>query len=1439
MQKHFNLFEKWIYKFSREVIMLSSKYPLISGFYKLIALCMRIANKTKYFHVINTDTATNEIENNEQSFDEAIQFDDTLKFERFNCFYLCKKYVKEIHVRMKQFKDELLASCLEFILSLPKELISHNLDEAFQALEVSKQNKANMLKKNKLILSSKVSLELGLNYLPVADNALNSLEYWLESISLNKLKPFYTIVLRKFDDYLQMNKSIDEAGLIQDKVLVLKLKHSGRGRKKIPVKLFQKNTTVDNIDLYEQIQFRILRILGQFSGEMSHCLYDTDFNSQITSWDTIKYLKFYVPFIDIKPVIYFDRFLPRIVYLALSSTNRQTKVNACELLHAIVVYMIGKSVSDPHASISVYYQMNKIYHHIYPTLFRLACDVDNFARNLFQPLVMQMIHWFTGNRKYESIETVELLNCIMNSLVNEKDAALRDFSATALKEFLKWSIKHTPLAKQDSNTMITPINVKSILKRIFNLLTHPNSYKRLGATLAWNSIYVIFREEESLVNKHIFELLYYLIESLSLAEKDDKMHGTQELAKLGLDHVERIIRTKSEILNQRNNERVKPPGWSESLLEVAVRWLMRQCGRTETECRHKSMDLVFKLAPFIEGIKETKKYFQVKYELEKETYFLARFEGSTEKREILKDCLCNFPTLKDLGTTRFQISSIQTWLTMLVAPLDCYCWVFGERLLTPLNLFSSGKSVIWSSLSYFIENMINLDLNDLIKNIYITNIDQQELNVHTPNELEDYRRSKCTAIIRFIDFLCTMIGSYPNDSLKVIPQNIWSHSLFTCLVNMCLEPEVIGFNLNDLEVFTQLPMKMQSFLKLFTKHVHLDVQLSFKATCKSLIQKNELIEKTFNQLKDKTNMMTSISIDWLKLAQLMSGYELLCQFNLCEIASDYTKILFDFLAISHNFDPNEQESLTCIEAKRKLFNICLTINYLSFQTNENNLNQTDYLVEIVDKYLFELDKSISAYFNYYKTEICTWICRRYEFIFKYIISKIDTKFFKCISLFESVLDYLLSEKQNRKLYGQKVVHYLYENWPLFKKFWQSDANLLDEKTILVNLLTKSISIESVIAVSNKDFMRNTSEMYMNLLIDNKTKCNFKCKLLDLLHFFCDSPAPFLMKTYMSQFVTQLPLKSSELVRGEDSYNDYVSVIRKMLVSLELTGSFDLLSIIVNIFCREAEHVCDEEISLCLNRLIKRLESSKQATIIDFYWENSFKHNSVNEDLRKFIVFRKVIMNFLKNCEKPVFIEFISSNIIFMMNILDSDLKVFFLFFLCLLVKQKHYLFSLNFTKDSSLYEWFCMTKKSVFEVIEIAYKRLHKDEIFFSNAKICSTYETAKFGQIKDGKELTKEVLRKCRKFLNEKIQISTSILLDQPGINRLENVQRQLHCSAYNCLIALFVCTQTEPKLYLAFLFKEDVGKVTYVFAISNAFLYICETNKVEFKRVSSSLSH
>lgn len=101
---------------------------------------------------------TDAMENNAMETDvmETSTRDDTTKDKKI-CFILFRKFVKEvchrdeatlynshvfstfkILVRMKQYKDDLLASCLQLLLSLPKELVEMELDGLVQALQVSK-----------------------------------------------------------------------------------------------------------------------------------------------------------------------------------------------------------------------------------------------------------------------------------------------------------------------------------------------------------------------------------------------------------------------------------------------------------------------------------------------------------------------------------------------------------------------------------------------------------------------------------------------------------------------------------------------------------------------------------------------------------------------------------------------------------------------------------------------------------------------------------------------------------------------------------------------------------------------------------------------------------------------------------------------------------------------------------------------------------------------------------------------------------------------------------------------------------------------------------------------------------------------------------------------------------------------------------------------------
>lgn len=49
-------------------------------------------------------------------------------------------------------------------------------------------------------------------------------------------------------------------------------------------------------------------------------------------------------------------------------------------------------------------------------MLRLATDLDDVPKQLFYTLTFQCIHWFTGNEKKESPETMALLDAIVGAV---------------------------------------------------------------------------------------------------------------------------------------------------------------------------------------------------------------------------------------------------------------------------------------------------------------------------------------------------------------------------------------------------------------------------------------------------------------------------------------------------------------------------------------------------------------------------------------------------------------------------------------------------------------------------------------------------------------------------------------------------------------------------------------------------------------------------------------------------------------------------------------------------------------------------------------------------------------------------------------------------------------------------------------------------------------
>ena len=299
--------------------------------------------------------------------------------------------------------------------------------------------------------------------------------------------------------------------------------------------------------------------------------------------------------------------------------------------------------------------------------------------------------------------------------------------------------------------------------------------------------------------------------------------------------------------------------------------------------------------------------------------------------------------------------------------------------------------------------------------------------------------------------------------------SIWNGRFFKCLIDICLDPDRVGFSLNDLEVYTNLPVKTKQFLKLITQNLPKHIIDFLKQKCIELIDEKKEYSEVMNYVDVIRSNTAKIQIDWPKLSQLINGYEQLGELKLYHFSVDLNRALFEHL-LNHS-EIIQSESQTCTEAKRKLLNLTISLNFNRLQSSAD-----DYLIQIIDKYLFTGAKE---FFQYYRNEIFYWICRRHEHIIKYILSKLNLNFFKSVTLISHIIEYLGTEKNLRKSFGTKLVNFVYESWPMFKEAWQS--NDVDKKLALIGLLTKSLIIESFKA--NSVHLKSIAEMYMTFLVD--------------------------------------------------------------------------------------------------------------------------------------------------------------------------------------------------------------------------------------------------------------------------------------------------------------------------------------------------------------------
>ncbi|XP_027746012.1 DNA-dependent protein kinase catalytic subunit isoform X2 [Empidonax traillii] len=1346
-EKHAEYFKPWMYSFGYELIMHSTRLPLISGFYKLLSVTMKIAKRIKYFEGVSPVSLRKCPEDPEKR----------------SCFALFVKFGKEVSAKMKQYKDELLASCLIFLLSLPHDIIMLDIKAYIPALQTA--------------------FKLGLSCIPMADLGLDALEDWSAHIPRHMMQPYYKDVLPLLDGYLKSSTSTVES---QNNWEVRKLSRAAqKGYNKVVIQRIRKAKTssLEESPSLEAVRTRVARLLGSLGGQINHNLITAtsaeEMMKKCVSWDTEKRLSFAVPFADMKPVIYLDLFLPRVTELALSASDRQTKVAACELLHSIVTYMLGKATQMPegHQGPPPMYHLHK---RVFPVLLRLACDIDQVTRQLYEPLVMQLIHWFTNNKKFESQDTVAFLEAILSGIVDPVDSTLRDFCGQCIREFLKWSIKQTTPRQQEKS----PANTKSLFKRLYSLALHPSAFKRLGAALAFNSIYREFREENSLVEQFVFEALVVFLESLALAHTDEKSLGTVQQCCDAIDHLKRIIKHKAPSLNKEGKRRVPrgfPATQSVSLLDI-VMWLLVQCGRPQTECRHKAMELFYEFVPLLPGNKSPSSWLADILKTRDVSFLINKFEGGgTDARS--PSGILSQPTLRGMQEP-FSLQAVMQWMDMFLAALDCYNTFFDLRMIKPYEILGVNESSSFlGAVQFFLETIALHDIHAAEQCFDCSS----KGNVFSPQERDMYNYSKCTIIVRIMEFVTTILELCQQDFWKLLEKELLNATFIELVMMTVCDPSHVGFNTADVQVMKNLPDVSVRLLKALMK-------TPYKESLKMCIKKR-ITPQSLEDLCSVDLFNSDARFDEVRFNAVLSACKQLQKSGLLHsvlhsqderpnfsVGSKLLSVVYKGIARG-----GERMSLPSLDisSKRladKLLQLAFTIDDQCEELVSLLLNTVVLSVPLSgasQNHLINFSHG-QYFYSLFSETINQQLLKNLDVIIVQLMESCVSNPQMVGSILNGMLDQSFKERAVRKQQGTKLVSAVLKNWDKLDSWW-AKGSAPESKMAVLTLLAKVLQIDSSVSFNtNHEAFTAVFNTYTSLLTDQSLGLNLKGQAVIILPFFTNLTGERLndLKNALDQLVAfNFPMRSDEFPKGTLKHNNYVDCTKKLLDALELSQSPMLLQLMTEILCRDQRHFMEDLFQASFRKISRRSTAAKQVLLLDTV-HKMFRSEELLSNTTRQAFMDRSLLTLLWHCSLDALREFFEKIIVQAMDTLNSRFT-----------KSNEYAFDTQVTK-----------KMGYYKLLEVMYVRLSKEDVYSKDSKINQAYR----GSLSvEGNELTKTLIKSCYDAFTE----------NMAGESQLLEKRRQYHCAAYNCAIAVISCVFTESKFYQGFLFTEKSEKNLLIF--------------------------
>jgi DNA-dependent protein kinase catalytic subunit len=379
---------------------------MVSALYRLEECCIDIAYRQNFFSDL--------LLSDEVGISSAKEASDLAGDKLSQTITSIRNHIHSMSLQLNTFQGELLLTSLSLVLNMPVGLLP------FQ----------------EIIPSIKISLTTGFQ----VHYAVRSIECHIVQKSFSKYLPEILPLLNQY--LIPVQKS--------QKGVAIKSRQSVSYNNVMNVKT--KSVTQSSLrnesnngrnqslkaEQDDNVQYEIIRLLGRLGGLNKMILDASTDASQSSMKPPSDYSAITKELINIalplsksdKLDVTLDPILNRLLELCGQSDDVQLKVLAGESLHSLVIFLIGKAASDFSSYVSNSESpFESIYGRVFPVILSLSCSTDKISQNLFEKLLFQLIHWFSGYQQVHVNEAKVMVDTLIDGLCHTCDITIREMSS--------------------------------------------------------------------------------------------------------------------------------------------------------------------------------------------------------------------------------------------------------------------------------------------------------------------------------------------------------------------------------------------------------------------------------------------------------------------------------------------------------------------------------------------------------------------------------------------------------------------------------------------------------------------------------------------------------------------------------------------------------------------------------------------------------------------------------------------------------------------------------------------------------------------------------------------------------------------------------------------------------------------------------------------------